>query len=312
MEMRRANLNQRKSQELHLNFRPPSDHHDSNHRVSTGPDKAIKARNIILSPKKSNQMTFELFKKQPTLDLEIKEENERKTEEKRLMPKREQRKPRGKSWLRIQRKAKKLVKKMNRSIAVSYPEFKEMNPLMKTVFFIEYPLVKLRDWTILPADDKRFNRLSGCLVFILGSLFLFFGSGFYKKDVLGFSASFLVFPFVAIGAILLFAFSRNGRYSKTKKPVLLFALVISVFWLYQSAKILMDFITVALSSFFHLFLPFYSLSFPRLLFSLGLACIFPFISILFLCKCFPLFPCLLPDLFISCFYDWSNFIVELV
>ena len=126
----------------------------------------------------------------------------------------------------------------------SNKEFEKKTTFEKIFFiFIERPFNLIRDLTIPPFEQEKWNR--NLFILLPMTLSLFLSIIFHLNSYSFYSTSFIIIWYILMFFISIFFFriSYRGTLPKCEWTLLLIALVISILWIYSVTNILMDMIT---------------------------------------------------------------------
>ena len=126
----------------------------------------------------------------------------------------------------------------------SNKEFEKKTTFEKIFFiFIERPFNLIRDLTIPPFEQEKWNR--NLFILLPMTLSLFLSIIFHLNSYSFYSTSFIIIWYILMFIISIFFFriSYRGTLPKCEWTLLLIALVISILWIYSVTNILMDMIT---------------------------------------------------------------------
>ncbi len=126
----------------------------------------------------------------------------------------------------------------------SNKEFEKKTTFEKIFFiFIERPFNLIRDLTIPPFEQEKWNR--NLFILLPMSLSLFLSIIFHLNSYSFYSTSFIIIWYILMFFISIFFFriSYRGTLPKCEWTLLLIALIISILWIYSVTNILMDMIT---------------------------------------------------------------------
>lgn len=129
-----------------------------------------------------------------------------------------------------------------RVLMMSPEEYEEMGPIEKILTFIELPLIKMRDFTIPPADESKYRRVLGAIIPLCTSVSVILFSGMASFKIKEIPLLAIVAPVSILAGLVILFLSKSGQYPKWRSIIHVFSLVMSVFWIYQIAKILLDFL----------------------------------------------------------------------
>lgn len=127
-------------------------------------------------------------------------------------------------------------------LMIDKEELEGMSTFEKVLTFVEFPLIKIRDFTIPPAEEKNYHKVLGAIMPACTVFSVLFFSGLLYEKFKGIPIAAVLLPFGLFVGVFIFFASKNGKYPKWRTLIHLFALIMSVFWIYQIAKILLDFL----------------------------------------------------------------------